>query len=233
MQQPHYRFFDLHHLNRYLIWMLIPPAILTVLGFVHGLYSLSVLAERPADLLLSSLPALEQTMVWQDGVLRFSQISLTLIVLTFFFACWLYFAKRNLIALFDRVEHTLQNSIKIFINLIIGIFFALRMMLKLWRTSTPDSHAHEAEKWLVPVWWAILIAANVCKVMAVIKLQSATTVGAWTTGYDWMLAAYSLYFPLYILTWRLAQKLARFQHAHWTQLTPQNPSTPSNMGYST
>lgn len=215
MRPTYYCFFDLFRLNRYLLWMLIPPALLTLVGFSHGLYSLHRLSDVPDSSALLSLTIELQHTLATDGLLRFSQISLTLWVLTFFFVGWLYFAFRNLVALFDPVEQTPKQSALIFGRLIIGIFFALRMMLRLWRTSLHERYRDQAKIVLVPVWWAILIAANVCKICAVVVLQRATTVGEWSTGYQWMLAAYCLYFPLYILTWRLAQQLARFQYAHW------------------
>ena len=231
MRPAYYQFFDLFRLNHYLLWMLIAPAILTVLGFAHGVHSLQQLSGLAVNMLLISLPAELQQTLATDGLLRLSQISLTLWVLTFFFACWLYFAFRNLVALFDQVEQTSKQSALMFGRLMIGIFFALRMMLRLWRTSVHERHRDQAKIWLVPVWWAILIAANVCKICAVVVLQRATSVGEWSTGYQWMLAAYCLYFPLYILTWRLAQQLARFQYAHWQY--PISDSSQPNAASST
>ena len=231
MRPAYYQFFDLFRLNRYLLWMLIAPAILTVLGFAHGVHSLQQLSGLAVDMLLISLPAELQQTLATDGLLRLSQISLTLWVLTFFFACWLYFAFRNLVALFEQVEQTPKQSTLMFGRLMIGILFALRMMLRLWRTSLHDQHRAQAKIWLVPIWWAILIAANVCKICAVVVLQRATSVGEWSTGYQWMLAAYCLYFPLYILTWRLAQQLARFQYAHWQY--PISDSSQPNAASST
>ena len=231
MNPAYYQFFDLFRLNRYLLWMLIAPAILSLLGFAHGLHSVQQLSSLAVDTPLISLPAELQQTLATDGLLRLSQISLTLWVLTFFFACWLYFAFRNLVALFEQVEQTSKQSALMFGRLMIGILFALRMMLRLWRTSLHDQHRAQARIWLVPIWWAILIAANVCKICAVVVLQRATSVGEWSTGYQWMLAAYCLYFPLYILTWRLAQQLARFQYAHWqypiSDSTRQNAASPT------
>lgn len=223
MRPIYYQFFDLFRLNRYLLWMLIVPAGLSLLGFAHGLYSLQQLSGLAVDIPLISLSAELQQTLATDGLLRFSQISLTLWVLSFFFACWLYFAFRNLVALFDQVEQTPKQSALMFGRLMIGILFALRMMLRLWRTSLHDQHRAQAKIWLVPIWWAILIAANICKICAVVVLQRATSVGEWSSGYQWMLVAYCLYFPLYILTWRLAQQLARFQYAHW-----QDPASTAN-----
>ena len=231
MRPAYYQFFDLFRLNRYLLWMLIAPAILTVLGFAHGVHSLQQLSGLAVDMLLISLPAELQQTLATDGLLRLSQISLTLWVLTFFFACWLYFAFRNLVALFEQVEQTSKQSALMFGRLMIGILFALRMMLRLWHTSLHDQHRAQAKIWLVPIWWAILIAANVCKICAVVVLQRATSVGEWSTGYQWMLAAYCLYFPLYLLTWRLAQQLARFQYAHWQY--PISDSSQPNAASST
>lgn len=152
MNPAYYQFFDLFRLNRYLLWMLIAPAILSLLGFAHGLHSVQQLSGLAVNMLLISLPAELQQTLATDGLLRLSQISLTLWVLTFFFACWLYFAFRNLVALFEQVEQTSKQSALMFGRLMIGILFALRMMLRLWRTSLHDQHRDQAKIWLVPVW---------------------------------------------------------------------------------
>ena len=218
----YYRYTDLVWLNRCLYTLLFPPAILTIIGLLHGLYSLQRLRGQSSLAALDSLNPDLSHMLMLDGILRVSQISLTILMLTFFAFCWLYYAKRNLIALFQQVEHCLINNLKQFANLFISIFFSLRMMRELWRTSIPKNHRHGIQHWLVPVWWVILIAANSCKIVAVVLLAKASTVGDWFNGYEWMLAAYCFYFPLYILTWRLVNQLARYQKIQWQQLMIQS-----------
>lgn len=213
----YYRYTNLHWLNRCLLALLVIPALLTVIGITHGLYAMYRLRDLPNVQALSQLPVALRQLIHVDDIIRFSQISLTLLMLTFFFVGWLYYARRNLVALFEQVEHCLHNSVKQFVQLIIGIFFALRMMMQVWRNSTPDSHAHLAERWLVPLWWLFLIVANICKIVGVVHLHGVTRVGDWLYGYHWMLAAYVFYFVLYILTWRLVKKLSHFQHVQWQQ----------------
>ncbi len=218
----YYRYTDLVWLNRCLFTLLFPPAVLTVLGLMHGLHSLQRLRGQSSSTALDSLHPDLSHMLMLDGILRFSQISLTLLMLSFFAFCWLYYARRNLIALFQQVEHSLVNNLKQFLHLLANIFFSFRLMRELWRTSIPKNHRHGIQHWLVPVWWVVLIAANVCKVIAVILLTSAYTVDDWFNGYAWMMAAYCFYFPLYILTWRLANQLARYQKIQWQQVMLQN-----------
>ncbi|TNC85473.1 MAG: hypothetical protein CSH37_07655 [Thalassolituus sp.] len=210
-----YPFFDLQRVNRPLLPMLVISGLLTIAGFSHGIYSLLSIADADPVASLTALSADDQAMLQTDGYLRIGQISATLVALTFFFTAWLYFAARNLVAIYAERHQTVANSLIIYTKVTLGIFFALRMMLSMWRRSTPDSHAHEAEKWLIPVWWLILIAANVCKIISVYTLQSASEVGTWSASYSWMIAAYCLYFPLYFLTWRLAMAMTRFQGLSW------------------
>ena len=218
----YYRYTDLAWLNRCLYTLLFPPAVLTIIGLLHGFYSLHRLRGQSSLAALDSLNPDLSYMLMLDGILRISQISLTILMLVFFIFCWLYYAKRNLIALFQQVEQCLINNLKQFATLFASIFFSLRMMRELWRTSIPKNHRHGIQHWLVPVWWVILIAANTCKIIAVVLLAKAVSVSDWSNGYEWMLAAYCLYFPLYILTWRLANQLARYQKIQWQQLMAQS-----------
>ncbi len=213
----YYRYTNLDWLNRCLLALLVIPALLTIIGISHGLYAMYRLRNLPDMQMLVQLPLDLRQLIHVDDMIRFSQISLTLLMLTFFFVGWLYYARRNLVALFEQVEHCLKNSLRQFAQLIIGIFFALRMMMQVWRNSTPDSHAHQAERWLVPLWWLFLIVANICKIIGVVHLHGVTQVGEWLYGYQWMMAAYVFYFVLYILTWRLVKQLSHFQHIQWQQ----------------
>ncbi len=226
MHLPRYRFLDLHHLNPYLLWLLVLPALVTLLGIGHGMESLQMVSVHGADTLLHQLPYAERQQLRHDHWMRLGQISLTLLMLVFFFACWLYVANRNLIALFEQVERSLRHSLRLFLHMLASAFFSLRMMRKLWQHSTPDSHAHQAPAWLVPLWWTDLIAANVCKVTAAIKLSHAATVGAWVSGLHWTLGTYVLYLLLYVLTWQVARKLAWLQRIHWHQRSPLDPASP-------
>ena len=212
-----YPFYDLHRLNRWLLPMLVISGVLTIVGFFHGIYSLYGVADVSQETLISALLPEDQSMLKTDGYIRASQILATLIALTFFFVVWLYFAARNLVAIYEERHHSLANSMIIFTRLMLGIFFALRMMIAMWRRSVPVSHEHRAENWLVPLWWVLLIAANICKIISVYTLTNADQVGVWVDSYSWMTAAYSLYFPLYILTWRLALAFTHLQSRRWDQ----------------
>lgn len=217
MHTYHYR--DLSAVNRWLAVLLLPPALLSVAGLLHGSGILAQMNAFPPALAGDALPADYREALRRDGWLRLSQISLTVGVLTFFFTAWLYLAFRNLLALLGPVEHSIRRSLQLFASLMIGVFFALRMFRRLWRDSQPPADAWQAlrdepwhaESWLVPLWWADLIAANVCKVLAVYHFAQAQTVAEMIAGYHLMLAAYALYLPLYLLTWRLAHRVDWFQ----------------------
>ena len=206
-----YPFFELARFNRALLVMLLVPAILTVVGFIHGVFVFKELASLPANLPLTELSASLIRQVHAAHYLQLSQISTTLVVLTFYFVCWLYFASRNLVALNDERHHSLVNSLIIFARLMIGILFSLRMLKAMWRRSVPEGRVHEPPHWLVPTWWVFLIAANVMKITSVVQLTNLELVSEWRFGFGFMLVAYLLYFPLYLLTWKFAQELACLQ----------------------
>lgn len=190
--------------------MILIPAILTIVGIVHGLYALLHVSIQPNQYIYA-LSEPTASILYYDQIIRFSQISLTLFMLTFFFLVWLYMAKRNVIALLDKVEHNLLNSTKQFAMLVGGILFALRMMLQLWDKSIPENHKAQSSKYLVITWWFFLIVANVCKIIGVWHLLKAQTLAEWMSVYPWMLAAYTLYFALYLMTLKLIRRLSYFQ----------------------
>ena len=212
-QQP-YPFFRLYQINRWLLPLLIIPAVLTLVGFTHGAISIWLLQDFTPGYLLSVLPEPLHTRLIHDSYLRFAQIGTTLIALTFFFTAWLYLAARNLNLLHDLRRQSFKNSLVIFMRLMLGIAFALRMMLSMWRRSRAPESAEPEYRGLVPIWWTVLIAANVLKIFSVLKLQNAITLADWEWGFALMIFAYVLYFALYILTWRLVVAFDRLQHEH-------------------
>lgn len=214
MKQP-YPFADLAQVNRWVGWLLLPPAVLTMAALLHAFYSNALLTGLPADLLLAHLPPLPARTLRHAEVLRLSQIALTLLFIVFFCVCWLFLAMRNLHALEGGKERCMRNSLAIHLAIWSNLLFALRFMRRLWRESTPDSHADRAERWLVPWWWAVLIGANLCKAMAIIELRHPQVLGEWRHGNYWMLAAYGGYLALFVLTWRLVKRLEVLQRASW------------------
>lgn len=214
-----YRYHDLGTVNRLLAVFLLPPALLALLGLWHGSGVLARMQDFAPALPVAALPAGYRALLVQDGWLRLAQISLTLAALTFFCTAWLYLAFRNLLALLSDTPRSLRRSLLLFASLVLGIFFALRMFQRLWRQSQPDAAQWQrftdaewrAERWLVPLWWLDLIAANACKVLAVYHFSRAADVAGMLQGYHLMLAAYVLYLPLYALTWRLATRVDHLQ----------------------
>lgn len=210
-----YPFADLTHLNRWVGWLLLPPAVLTVVALLHAFYANALLTGMPADLALGHLPPLLARALRHADALRLTQIALTLLFILFFCLCWLFLAFRNLAALEGVRARCARNSLAIHLGIWGNLLFALRLMQKLWRESTPDSHAERAERWLLPWWWAALIGANVCKIMAVLALRHPALISEWRHGNYWMLAAYAGYLALFVLTWRLVKRLEVLQRASW------------------
>lgn len=210
-----YPFADLVHMNRWVGWLLLPPALLTVGALLHAFYANALLTGMPADLALDHLPPLLARALRHADTLRLVQITLTLLFILFFCLCWLFLAFRNLAALEGVRERSTRNSLAIHLGIWGNLLFALRLMQKLWRESTPASHADRAERWLLPWWWAVLIGANVCKIMALLELRHPVLISDWRHGNYWMLAAYAGYFALFVLTWRLVKRLEVLQRASW------------------
>ena len=96
-----------------------------------------------------------------------------------------------------------------------GLLTASRMLRELFDGSAHPDHAHLTLRYSIPACTFALIAANVCKLMAVVELESAVTVGDWLQGQQWMLAAYAGYGVLYVLAWRVAVRLTFLQQEGW------------------
>lgn len=220
----HYQYADLRHINRWLWWLLLPPVLLTVAGLLHALYSFALLTGLAPELPLEVLSSGLRRTLAHDDAIRFTQIALTLLFILFFCVCWLFFAFRNVAALAGGQVRSHRNSLAIHFRIWGNLIFALRLMQRLWRESTPDSHAHLAERWLLPWWWLTLIAANTCKVLAILALRQPRLIGEWREGLLWMLAAYGFYFLLFMFTWRLVKRLEMLQRASWQHIT--NPRQP-------
>jgi hypothetical protein len=214
MKNP-YLFADLSRVNRWVGWILLPPAVLTVVSMLHAFYANALLTGMPADLALAHLPPLLARALRHADILRFTQIGLTLLFILFFCLCWLFLAFRNLAALDGVRERSARNSLAIHLGIWGNLVFALRLMQRLWAESTPESHADRAERWLLPWWWALLIGANTCKVMAILELRHPVLISEWRQGNYWMLTAYAGYLALFVLTWRLVKRLEVLQRASW------------------
>lgn len=210
-----YAFADLAQVNRWVGWLLLPPALITILALAHAFYSNALLTGLPGDLALAHLPPLSRRTLAHADLLRIVQIGLTLFFILFFCVCWLFLAFRNLHALEGRRRRGMRGALAIHLRIWGNLLFVLRLMKELWQQSTPDSHADRAERWLVTWWWAALIGANVCKAMAIVQLRAPVLVSDWRHGNYWMLAAYAGYLGLFVLTWRLVKRLEVLQRWSW------------------
>lgn len=213
----HYAFADLAQVNRWVGWLLLPPTVVTAIALLQVFYGNAMLTGFPPDLSLALLPPLQARLLGQADVLRLLQISLTLLFILFFCVCWLYLALRNLHALEGGTPRNLRNSLAIHVAIWANLAFALRMMRRLWRESSPEGHADRSRQWLVTWWWTVLIGANTCKVLALLELARPVLVSDWRLGNYWLLAAYAGYLALFVLTWRLVKRLEGLQRASWRQ----------------
>lgn len=226
-----YSFADLAQVNRWVGWLLLPPAVMTVTALLHAFYTNALLTGLPSGLALAHLsPLLARTLHHAD-IMRVVQIGLTMTFIMFFCVCWLFLAFRNLHAFEGTRRRSMRTSLGIHWRIWSNIFFVLRLMKGLWQESTPDSHADRAERWLLTWWWAVLIGANVCKVMAIIELARPLLVSDWRHGNYWMLAAYVGYLSLFVFTWRLVKRLEVLQRWNWRHhsaaLAQARPAVPA------
>lgn len=210
-----YAFADLAQVNRWVGWLLLPPAVMTVVALLHAFYGNALLTGLPPDLALAHLPPLQERVLRHADTLRLVQIGLTLFFILFFCVCWLFLALRNLHAFEGTRRRSMRTSLAIHLRIWSNLLFVLRLMQELWHQSTPDSHVDRAERWLVTWWWAVLIGANVCKAMAILELRHPVLVSDWRQGNYWMLAAYAGYLSLFVLTWRLVKRLEVLQRWSW------------------
>lgn len=212
---PRHSFADLRQVNRWVGWLLLPPAALSAFGLLHALYSYALLTGLSPELPLAHVSPLLRRVLEHDDVVRLTQITLTLLFILFFCGCWLYLAFRNLFVLGGAQTRRPQSALGLHLHIWANLLFALRLMQRLWRESTPESHAGQAERWLVPWWWTMLIGANVCKLVALLQLRAPQLVADWREGILWMLGAYGCYLALFLLTWRLVKRLETLQRAYW------------------
>ena len=211
----HFRYTDLERMTRWLGWLILPPLLLTVRGFVHGLDNYHWLADAPFSMRLAELPADVQYSLYVDGLLRLSQITATFVLLNFLCFGWMFIAFRNLIAMTERRDATMRNSVGILKEIASGLLTATRMLRRLFEGSMHPSQVHLMLRYSIPACTFSLIVANVCKIVAVLELHSAVTVSDWLAGERWMLWAYVFYALLYVLAWRVATRLEELQRAAW------------------
>lgn len=205
------RYEDLAPATRMLGWLILPPLLLTVRGLVHGLESSDWLNTFPAMQPLAELAADQQQILHNDKQLRVLQITATLIFLMYFCFGWLLAAFRNLMAMNGEAG----DDRGILTRITRGLLTASRMLRELFEGSAHPDLAHLTLRYSIPACVTALIVANVCKIIAVVELARAVTVGDWLQGQRWMLAAYVCYVLLFVLAWRLATRLERLQQAAW------------------
>lgn len=211
---------QLEKAGRRLFWLLLPPVALTVRGLVHGLDSVSMLSDLPVTQTLAGLPADWQQILVNDGRLRLAQISATFIFLTYFCFAWLPAAFGNLSVMQgDAPDH---RSLRAMVAR--NLLTATRMLRRLFSDSAHPDQAHLTLRFSVPACTTALIAANVCKIMAVVLMGRAVSVGDWVEAERWMLAGYGFYLVLFSLALRVTGRLELLQRNAWARASQTQPS---------
>ena len=211
---------DLEKASRRLFWLLLLPVGLTVRGLVHGLDSVAMLSDLPFTQSLASLPGDWQRILVNDGRLRLAQISATFVFLTYFCFGWLPVAFGNLSLMQgDAPDH---RSLRAMVAR--NLLTATRVLRKLFSDSAHPDHAHLTLRFSVPACTTALIAANVCKIMAVVLMTRAVSVGDWIGAERWMLAGYGSYLVLFSLALRVTGRLEFLQRNAWARAPRTQPS---------
>lgn len=199
---------DYRHINHWAGWVLLPPALVTLVVLGHALYSYALLTGLLPELPLVHLsPSLRQV-VYQDGLLRQTQAGCAGLFMFAFASSWLFLVLRNQAIL---REDAARPSSRLLLRLPEGLLFALKLM----RAGVRPAPTPAGERWLVPAWWAVLAGAAACTAFGLGRLHSPLTVGDWREGYYWLLAAYALCLALFVLTRRLLRRLDALQRAYW------------------
>lgn len=190
---------------------------LSLSGFYITMTGIFSLQSFDINKAITELPYDIQAVLKFDYHIRVVQISFAFITLSFFVFVWLYLALRNLVSIDREMPKSMKNTLIIYKRLLIGIVSALKMLNELWQRSIPDSYIKKTNDWIVPLAWGLLIAANVCKIVAAIIYTNTVSLEKWVLASYWMLAAYIFYIGLFISIWFLARYISYFQQIKWKQ----------------
>lgn len=191
-----YLFFrrDWRCLKTWIARLLVLITLSSCLALGHALYTYALMTGLWPDLLLAHLPHQLRRAVAQDTLLQHWQLGLVAGFVMLLCLGWslLAFRRRDCLASADVV-------------------LTLRMMLR-FRQGDRQPQA-PLERWLVPLWWLVALAASACALAAMLASRQLQVVEDWRGSHYWLLAAYGQYLFLFFLTWRLLRRLEVLQPA--------------------
>jgi hypothetical protein len=222
----HYIYRDLRPYNRTLAKLAIFAGLVSLLSIGHSLQMVSLLSGFAPETLLTDLPTDVRHTLWLDNCLRIGQLGLTLSV-GCYILWWLYLAFINILALEKVTERNLKHSASVMGGVLLGLLSSLKMIRKLWQQSKPlnperrlmgKSDPNEG-RWVLLIWWILLMVANVVKVTAVYRFGHARDVASLHSAYDWIMAAYVLYMLFYYFSYRLTVWISGVQMTNYHIVT--------------
>ena len=205
-----YPFYDLTPFTWATNLVSIVPGVLCVAGLLHGLWSWEALSVLSAEAPLSTLSVAIQERLATDTFIREMQVLSTL-VLVLFYTYWVFYASRNMLALFEDDARSALRSLTLFFGLFARLHKITRLIDGMRFQSVPPGLDHDPAKWWLPVWSLSLLSANVCKLTAVYLMASAATVGDFRTVMMWAFAAFALYLIFYVVTARVTFEVVWLQ----------------------
>lgn len=222
----HYIYRDLRPYNRTLAKLAIFAGLVSLLSIGHSLQMVSLLSGFTPETLLTNLPTDVRHTLWLDNCLRIGQLGLTLSV-GCYILWWLYLAFINILALEKPTERNFRRSASVMGGVLLGLLSSLKMIRKLFQQSKPlnperrlmgKSDPNQG-RWVLPIWWILLMGANVVKVTAVYRFSHAHDVASLHSAYEWIIVAYVLYMLFYYFSYRLTVWISSVQMTNYHIVT--------------
>lgn len=199
-----YLFFrrDWRCLKTWIARLLVLITLSSCLALGHALYTYALMTGLWPDLLLAHLPHQLRRAVAQDTLLQHWQLGLEAGFVLLLCLGWslLAFRRRDRLAPADAEAAPGGH-----------VVLTLRMMLRF--RQRPHGPEGALERWLVPLWWLVALAASACALAAMLASRQLQVVEDWRSSHYWLLAAYGQYLLLFFLTWRLLRRLEVLQPA--------------------
>lgn len=188
-------------------WLLVPPLLVTLMCLGHGLYCYALLTGLLPEQLLTGLAYVPGTAVARAARLQELQLVVVGGGLAGFVACWAFLLLRNQLVLRECRREAVPGPVQ-YRHRSRPVLLAL---LRPGLAGVPGAGC-----WLLPAWWALLLAATGCAATGLLRMNAPDlTVGAWRVADYWLLAAHGLFLVLFQLSRRLVPSLEGLRCAWW------------------